>query len=101
PGRPQPCSHTQRILAPACTATAPDLLRFRMQTDPFWLNVSPLRDSGVSLSSGKRPVETESPHSNPIGSHRIRHASGFLQTALSKLPRETAQQLPALCTGQP
>jgi hypothetical protein len=37
------------------------------------------------------PLQARIAHSNPIGSHRIHRASGFLQTALSKLPRQTAQ----------
>jgi hypothetical protein len=43
-------------------------------------------------------VEPDYTHSNPI-THRIRRASGFLQTALSKLPRDKSRADPRVIAG--
>jgi hypothetical protein len=43
-------------------------------------------------------VEPDYTHSNPI-THRIRRASDFLQTALSKLPRDKSRADPRVIAG--
>lgn len=52
-------------------------------------------------SPGRHPAQDGIARSNPIGPQRARRANDFRQAAPSKLPRKTAQPLPALCTSQP
>jgi hypothetical protein len=51
--------------------------------------------------AGKDAVTAGIAHSNPIATHRLRHATGFLQTTLSNLPRQSAQQVQLCARGSP
>jgi hypothetical protein len=57
--------------------------------------------SRLRRAQEKTPSRPGSTHSNPIATHRIRHATGFLQTTLSKLPRQSAQHSQLRARGSP
>jgi len=101
PGRSKPCSHTQCILALIRTQPTPERARFSYRTDPCCGHVATSHAFETSQRPGKHAVTAGIAHSNPIASHRIRHASGFLQTTLSKVLRQTTKPLPAPARGSP
>jgi hypothetical protein len=91
----------RRILALTPIETASEPARFRCKTDPCRGHVATSHAFETSQSSGKDAVMAGIAHSNPIATHRIRHATGFLQTTLSKLPRQFAQQVQLRARGSP
>jgi hypothetical protein len=101
PGLPKRCSRTQRILALTPIETASEPARFSCRTDPCCAHVATSHAFETAQDSGKDAVTAGIAHSNPIATHRIRHATGFLQTTLSKLPRRSAQQVQLRARGSP
>jgi hypothetical protein len=75
--------------------------RFSHRTDPCRGHVATSHAFGSSQNSAKDAVTAGTAHSNPIATHRIRHATGFLQTTLSKLPRQSPQQPQLRARGSP
>jgi len=81
--------------------TASEPARFSYRTDPCRGHVATSHAFKTSQSSAKDAVTAGIADSNPIATHRIRHATGFLQTTLSKLPPQTAQQVQLHARGSP
>jgi hypothetical protein len=81
--------------------TASEPARFSYRTDPCRGHVATSHAFGSSQSSAKNAVTAGIADSSPIATHRIRHATGFLQTTLSKLPRQSAQQVQLRARGSP
>ena len=101
PALPTLCSRMRRILALTHSETASEPARFSYRTDPCCGHVAISHAFETSQSSAKDAVTAGIAHSNPITTHRIHHATGFLQTTLSKLPRQSAQQLQLRARGSP